>query len=446
MVQAGGSRGAFGSNIGFILAAAGSAIGLGNIWGFPYRASQSGGGAFVLLYLLCVALVGLPVLLAELSIGRAAQKSPVGAFTKLAPRSWWPLAGGMGVLTGFVILSFYAAIAGWAVGYLYKAVRGQFRRGLDMAQSEAIFDGLRASPLLSILWTSIFFLLTILVVRGGIKGGIEKASKILMPIFFLFLVGLVIRSVTLPGSGEGVRFLFNTDFHKITPRIVLDALGQAFFSMSLGMGAMMTYGSYLAKKENLAFSGTTVAVFDTGIALLAGLMIFPALFASGASDPQVGDEGLVFVVLPTIFDKIPAGGVFAVGFYSLLVIAALTSAISLLEVIVSYFVDERGWSRERAAWLMGGACWVMALGCALSGRFMGFLVHLTYNYVLLIGGFIICLFAGWRWGIRSAIGEMRAEGAAFPGLWFWGFLVRFVCPALIGLIVVHHIYQEFVGG
>ncbi len=442
MAAQGGGRGSWGSNFGFVLAAAGSAIGLGNIYGFPYKAAQSGGGAFALLYLLCVALIGVPVLFAELSIGRAAQKSPVGAFAKLAPGSWWPALGGLGVATGFAILAFYSVIAGWTVGYLAKAVTGQFATGLSIEQSQEVFASLSGSGVQSVIWTAAFFLLTMIVVRGGIHAGIERASKILMPVFFLLLVFLAVRSVTLEGAGEGVRYLFNTDFHKIKANTVLDALSQALFSMSLGMGAMITYGSYLSRKEDMPRAGLTVAAFDTGIALLAGLMIFPALFAAGAT-PAGDDQGLVFVVLPTIFDALPMGQIFAVAFYVLLAIAALTSSISLLEVVVSYFVDERNWSREKATWVLGVACFALAVPCAVSGKFMGILVQIFWTYALAIGALFICLFVGWRWGTTSARGELTADGSSLPGLPLWALLIKFFCPVVVGIIVVKRLLDLF---
>ncbi|HXI04248.1 MAG TPA: sodium-dependent transporter, partial [Candidatus Saccharimonadales bacterium] len=432
MVADAASRGKFGSNVGFILAAAGSAIGLGNIWGFPYMAAQSGGGAFVLLYLIAVGLIGVPVLLAELSIGRATQCSPVGAFARLAPRSAWPLVGALGVATGFAILAFYSVVAGWTVGYLFKALTFQFESGMTHEQSQAIFQGLSGSAGQSILWTAVFMVLTILVVRGGIQGGIERASKILMPVFFLLMLALVIRAVTLSNASGGIRYLFHFDLSAITPTIVLNALAQALFSLSLGMGAMITYGSYLSHEENLVGAGITVALADTSIALMAGLMIFPAIFHAGAQ--PAGDEGLVFVVLPTIFDKLPAGNLFAIAFYALLLIAALTSSISLLEVVVSYFVDERQWSREKSTWLLGIACFLLAVPCAASDAFMGIVIQIFYIYALAIGALLICVFTGWRWGTASAVGELR-RGGGLPGLGGWAVLIRWVCPVVAALIV-----------
>ncbi len=441
-------RGAFGSRLGFVLAASGSAIGLGNIWRFPYMAGENGGGAFVLLYLGCVACIGVPVLLAELSLGRATQSNPVGAFKKLAPRSAWPWVGSLGVLTGFGILAFYSVVAGWTVGYLSKALSGQFGSAITADRSGAMFGELIGDPILAIGLAAVFLLLTVVVVRGGISGGIERASKILMPIFFVLLVVLAIRSVTLPGGWAGVTFMFDTDFSKINAKVFMSALGQALFSLSLGMGAMITYGSYFPKGENMPLAGVSVAFYDTSIALLGGFMIFPALFAAGV-EPSAG-PGLVFVVLPTIFDKLPMGGMFAVAFYALLAIAALTSTISLLEVVVSYFVDERGWSRNKAAWTVGGACLGLAIPSALSqganaglSTFLGpeldFLSVqsiLFGNYSLSIGALFICLFVGWKWGVPAGLESLQRGGHVLPAAGVWGMLVRFVCPAAVVAVLI----------
>ncbi len=426
-------RGHWGSSLGFVLAAAGSAIGLGNIWGFPYMAAQSGGAAFVLVYLLCVAIVGIPVMFAELSIGRASQRNPVGAFRRLKPGTPWWLVGALGVISGFVILSFYSVIAGWTVGYLFKAARGDFAAGLTIEQSRSIFETFSGDPVMSLVCTAVFFALTMLVVQGGVHAGIERASRILMPVFFVLLVGLAVRAVTLPGGYAGVAYLFNADFHKLSPQVVLNALAQAFFSLSLGMGAMITYGSYLSRKENLPAAGVTVAIADTAVALLAGLMIFPAIFAAGAE--PAGSVGLVFHVLPTVFDQLPAGRVFAVAFYGLLVIAALTSSISLLEVVVAFFVDELGMLRRTATWLIGLACFALAIPSAISGAFMDRIVVIFYNYALATGALGICLFVGWAWTPKAAIEEMQAEGQRFPGLGLWGVLIRYVCPPLTAAIL-----------
>ncbi|MGD8376196.1 MAG: sodium-dependent transporter, partial [Acidobacteriota bacterium] len=371
-------RGEWSSRLGFILAAAGSAIGLGNIWRFPYTAGQYGGGAFVLVYLLFVAAIGMPVILAELSLGRRTKRNAVGAFRALFPRSWWPAVGGLGVVTGFGILSFYSVIAGWTLKYAWWSATGKFSGYIGGDESAALFEHLTGDGWSMILLTGLFLALTAVVVQRGVSAGIERSVKVLMPIFFLLLVLLVLRSVTLEGAGEGLEFLFDFDLSKLNAGAIVSALGQALFSLSIGMGAMITYGSYFPKDEDLPSAGVTVAIFDTAIALVAGLMIFPALFHAG-QEPTAG-PGLVFVVMPTIFSSFPGGAVaatlFGTAFYVLLAIAALTSTISLLEVIVAYFIDERGWSRPGATWLLAGTCFVLAVPSALSNGAVSWLSSL----------------------------------------------------------------------
>lgn len=442
-------RGQWTSRAGFILAAAGSAIGLGNIWRFPYTAGENGGGAFVLIYLLFVALIGTPVLFAELAVGRATQRNSVGAFKVLAPGTLWPWVGRLGVLAGFGILSFYSVIASFTLGYIYITFTGRFADGIDNEQSRELFETVSGHPVISVLLVAAFMLLTALVVRRGISSGIERAARILMPIFFIFLIVLAGRSLTLEGAGEGLRFLFAVDFSKITPAVAGVALGQALFSLSLGMGTMITYGSYLPKRENLPIAGFSVTFFDTLIALLAGVIIFPAIFHAGAS-PDAGTS-LVFVVMPTIFDAMPAGTLFALGFYVLLAIAALTSTMSLLEVIVAYFVDEHGWTREKTVWVISGACFLVAVPSALSygastffttllsedpkSGFLDLMNIVFGNYALSIGALFLCLFVGWRWKIAKAMAEIEEGGYRLPGGVVWGFLVRFVCPVAVVLIL-----------
>ena len=443
-------RGAWGSKLGFILAASGSAIGLGNIWRFPYSAGEGGGGAFVLVYLLFVALIGVPVMLAELSVGRTTQKSPVGAFKALFPDSVWPWVGALGVITGFGILAFYSVIAGWTVAYLGAAFTGGIAGLTDSEASGAYFTQLIGNGWEAAGLAALFLLVTALVVRGGISGGIERATKILMPILLVILVLLAVRAMTLPGAGAGISYLFKPDFGAMTITDVMGALGQALFSLSLGMGAMITYGSYMPKDQDLPSSGIIVAIFDTAIAILAGLIIFPALFAVGG-DPS-GGPGLVFVVLPTIFESLPAGGLFAIAFYLLLSIAALTSTISLLEVVVSYFVDEKEWSREKATWVVTGACLLLAVPSALSfgaseflstaiplgdGSFLDFQNILWGNFSLSIGALLICLFVGWKWGTKAAAASLEENGDQIPAQALWEFLVKYVCPIAVGAILVY---------
>ena len=440
-------RGQWSGKLGFILAAAGSAIGLGNIWRFPFSAEEGGGGIFVLIYLFFVIVIGVPVMLTELSIGRKTERNPVGAFKALVPDTWWPVVGGLGVLTGFGILAFYAVIAGWTIGYLYKALTGGLSVATDAAASGTIFGELVSDPWLAILLTGVFLVLTILVVRGGVSGGIERVTKILMPLLFVLLIVLAVRSITLPRGGEGLVFLFNPDFSELSFPVVMSALGQALFSLSLGMGAMITYGSYMPKSENLWQAGVSVALFDTLIAILSGLIIFPALFFAGAD--AEGGPGLVFVVLPTIFNAMPAGSIVAIAFFFLLAIAALTSTISLLEVVVSYFVDEREWTRNKAAWILGGICFVIAIPSALSQGAVGWLGanglftwdfltlnnNVWGNYSLSIGAILICLFAGWKWGIPKLL-ESLQEGSVpdefpLPGAPVLAILIKVICPIAI---------------
>jgi neurotransmitter:Na+ symporter, NSS family len=448
----GSGRGGFGSRIGFIFAAAGSAIGLGNIWRFPYTAGENGGGAFVLVYLVFVLGIGVPVLLAELAVGRNTQKSPVGAFKALFPESMWPMVGGLGVVTGFAILSFYSVVAGWTLSYLWKATTGVFGHPMTAEDSGKLFGELIGDPGRAIALSGGFLLLTILVVRKGVSGGIETASKVLMPLFFVLLVILAGRSLTLDGAGRGLEFMFKADFSKLGPKAIMSALGQALFSLSLGMGAMITYGSYLSRKEHLPLAGLSVAFFDTLIALLGGLIIFPALFHANA-DPGEG-PGLVFVVLPTIFDKMPSGTVFAIAFYALLAVAALTSTISLLEVVVSYFVDERGWAREKAAWLLGGGCFLLSIPSALSNgavsgfsalyragdkdkSFLDLLDTVFGNYSLSLGALLLSLFVGWKWGVKAGLAELESDGEhRLPLAAVWAFCIRFICPVAVLLILI----------
>ncbi|HLV02427.1 MAG TPA: sodium-dependent transporter, partial [Acidobacteriota bacterium] len=320
------TRDNWGSKLGFVLAAAGSAIGLGNIWGFPTQAGLNGGAGFVLVYLLCVLLIGVPVMIAELTLGRSSQSDPVGVFKKLAPGSPWKLVGVLGVVTGLVILSYYCVVAGWTLKYILLTLDGAFT-GSTATEVAETFTGFVSNGPQVILFHFIFVLMTVLIVIGGVRGGIEKVTTILMPMLFLLLLLLVLRSVTLPGASTGLEFYLKPDFEKMDSTVILTAMGQAFFSLSLGMGAMITYGSYLSRREDLISSAVYVSIADTTIAILAGFAIFPALFAVEGLTPDAG-PGLIFVVLPNIFNNIPLGQLFGAAFYLLLAIAALTSSIS----------------------------------------------------------------------------------------------------------------------
>jgi neurotransmitter:Na+ symporter, NSS family len=433
-------RGTWGSKVAFILAAAGSAIGLGNIWGFPTQVGLHGGAGFVLVYLGCVFLVGVPVMIAELTLGRKTKRDAVGAFKALAPGSRWKAVGALGVLTGLVILSYYSVIAGWTLKYLWFTVEGGLR-GANPDQINAVFTNFLSGPW-PILYHLLFMGLTVWVVMGGIEGGIEKVTTILMPFLFLILVLLVLRSVTLPGAAEGIEFYLRPDFSKISFKVVLAALGQAFFSLSLGMGAMITYGSYLSKKEDLVSSAIYVSLSDLLIAFLAGFAIFPALFAVQGLRPDQGPS-LIFLVLPNIFNEIPFGQAFGAAFYLLLVIAALTSSISLLEVVVAYFIDERGWSRRKAAVAVGAVAFLIGIPSALSEGyipfFQGFLEDADFLFgklALVIGGLFISVFLAWKWGMPAAMSEIRSSNRTFRLAPVWSVLIRYICPLAIAIILV----------
>lgn len=435
----------WGSRIGFILAAAGSAIGLGNIWRFPFKAGENGGAAFVIVYLICIALICLPYLFAELALGRNSQKNPVGAIDAIKKGTPWKLVGGLCVLTGVFILSYYGVVAGWAFGYIFK---GAIAPGVE---SGTFFETFIADPTRVIPLLGLFMLFTIGVVYGGVEQGIERWAKVLMPILLILMFVVIFRSVTLPGAEEGLNFYLNPDFSKINGTVILEALGQAFFSLSLGMGAMITYGSYLPKRENLLVSGGYVALFDTAIALLAGLMIFPAVFAMG-QDPSEG-AALVFVVLPEVFDAMPLGGFIGTVFFVLLSIAALTSTVSLMEVVVSYFVDETSWSRAKSVWIVGGFTFAVGIPSALAqggsdfftnqlqlfGQtgFLNIMDFIWGNLSLALGALLLSIFTGWVWGTGNAIDELQqgADGG-FEGLLpsVWAVFLKYVCPIVIAVI------------
>lgn len=442
------------SRIGFILAAAGSAIGLGNIWRFPYLAGEGGGGAFVMIYLLCILLIGMPYLFAELSLGRNSQRNPVGAIKSITGGgSAWILVGGFCVLAGFVILSYYSVIAGWAVGYAVK----------DVLAPSMGFEAFAASPGIVIGLLAVFLLMTFLVVVGGIQQGIERWAKILLPVLFVLIILVIIRAVTLDGAAEGLRFYLVPDFSAVTFDLVIAALGQAFFTLSLGMGAMITYGSYLPKREDIAISGGYVVLFNTVIALMAGFMIFPALFAVGA-DPETG-PALVFVVLPEVFSQMPLGGLVSFLFFVLLSIAALTSSISLLEVVVSYFVDEKNWSRQKSVWTIGAFVFLMAIPSALSqgavgslsdmsylfgesglfgqNNFLGLLDYLVGSAGLAVGAFLLSIFIGWTWGADRAADELQQGSTVFTGVLVdaWTFTLRYVIPVVVFVIVLSNLFD-----
>lgn len=448
-----GAREHWGSKVGFVLAAAGSAIGLGNIWKFPYIAGENGGAAFVFIYLICIALIGLPVLIAEVLMGRTTQRNPVGAFRRLSGSPFWTAIGGLGVLAGFIILSFYSVVAGWSLGYIFEALKGSFYQFSDPAAAEQHFDALTGKVGWILGWHGVFFALTMVVVYAGIKGGIERGSKIMMPALFVILIILVIRGLTLPGAEQGLKFLWEPDWSKISAQSVLVALGHAFFTLSLGMGAMMTYGSYLSEDDHIPEASLQIVFLDTLIALLAGLAIFTSVFATG-QNPAAG-PGLIFHTLPVVFTRMPGGTLFAILFFLLLSLAALTSAISLLEVVVAYFVDERHWKRHTAVVVFGLITFLLGVPSALSynllaevqlfGKtFFDLADYLASNILLPMGGLFIAVFVAWVWGFDRALGELK-KGARnlferYPfTITVWQIFLKYLAPVMIFIVFLYSI-------
>ncbi len=427
----------WGSKLGFILAAAGSAVGLGNIWRFPYVTGQNGGAAFVLVYAAIVFIIGFSVMLAEMAIGRKAQLNAVGSFEKLKG-GFWPIVGWMGVAAGFIILSFYCVIGGWTIKYTIFSFSGLMDAAAAGKAGE-VFGGFVTNTTHVVIYQAIFMLATIFIVAKGIGEGIERYCKFLMPALFVILLVLIVRSVTLPGAEKGLAFYLKPDFSKLSGGSLGAALGQAFFSLSLGMGCMITYGSYVDRKTALPSSAIQVCFIDTMVALLAGLVIFPAVFAFGV-DAGAG-AGLTFVTLPGVFAKMPGGMIWSALFFILLFIAALTSSISLLEVVCAYFID-KGWPRAKAAWVLGIVIFAIGVPSAISltgglkvaGKdFLDAMDFISSNVLLPLGGVFISLFVGWFW-TADARKEVSNNGEYSFGLmepWMW------VCKILAPVAILY---------
>ncbi|MFH1212999.1 MAG: sodium-dependent transporter [Candidatus Neomarinimicrobiota bacterium] len=439
------------SRVGFILAAAGSAVGLGNIWKFPYLVGENGGAVFIFLYLICVIIIGLPVVIAETLIGRTAQKNPVGSFKLLSKGNpFWMGVGILGVITGFIILSYYNVIAGWCLGYVVESLKGSFQAMNNTNQAAQLFNRLSGSGRWSLTYHAIFMALTVSIIYFGVTNGIEKSSKILMPSLIIIILILIVRGITLENSRAGIVYLLKPDFTYVTGRTVLMALGQAFFSLSIGMGVMITYGSYLSKKDNIPSSATNIVVIDTVVALLAGFMIFPAIFALGMKPDQ--GPALLFNTLPILFNQIPGGYWFRILFFILMGVAALTSTISLLEVVTAYFVDEYNLSRKRIAIIAGTVIFLLGVPSALSfGRwsairimnlsFFNFFDYLAANILLPVGGLFITIFVGWFWSRENVISEIN-KGAGNVSAWIlksWYFLIRYIAPGLVAIVLLNSI-------
>ena len=442
-------RGNFGSKLGIILATAGSAVGLGNVWRFPFMTGQNGGAAFIILYIACILLLGIPGMVSEFIIGRRAQSNAYRAYGKMGGR-WWRLVGILGILTSTIILGFYAVVAGWCLQYLFASVAGQLSG--DAAYVQHYFQSFSADPLKPCLWAVAFVLITHLVIVRGVQRGIERASKILMPLLMLLLLVIVVASCLLPGAGEGIRFLLLPDFTKVTHSVFLEALGQAFFSLSLGTACLCTYASYFSRQTNLVRSAAQIALLDTAIAILAGLMIFPAAFSVGIN-PDSGPS-LIFITLPNVFQQAFAampvvGYVISILFYALLVFAALTSTISMHEIGTVFFHEELHLSRSKAAYILTVVCSLLAIFCSLSVgasdaiRFFGmslmdFCDFLTAQVMLPAGALLTSIMMGWLVSARTVRDEFTNGGTVNHSLFaLWRFCVRYVVPLCIVLIFLH---------
>ncbi len=450
------NREQFGSTIGVIAATAGSAIGLGNIWRFPYVTGENGGAAFLLIYIFLMLAIGVPVMLSEMVIGRKSQSNAIGSFKKLVPKSYWWLIGLMGIFASFVILAFYGTVAGWTLHYVYSSLS----HNLLGQNYETFFLDFKDSQLMPIVWHIVFMVLTAFIVLAGVKKGIEKYTKLLMPLLFLLIIVLCVRSVTLPGASKGLEFLFRPDFSKINANVILAALGQAFFSLSIGMGAVITYASYVRKKENLGKISLYVTFADFLLALLAGIMIFSAVFAFGI-EPSSG-PGLVFMTIPSIFEQIPFGNIFSIIFFLLLAIAALTSSISLLEVVVAYAVEELKLKRKWATLISSVLITIIGLFCTLSwSTFKNFNINvgsesemgetkvmyffdmmdfLASNILLPLGGMLIVIFVGWKLGKQKSIIELSNENTIKSNLFsVVFFIIKFIAPIAIAFVFLRGI-------
>ncbi len=443
----------WGTRMGFILAATGSAVGLGNIWKFPYITGENGGGYFVLIYLACVLLVGLPIMIAEVMMGRASRQSPVGAFLHFRGRdTLWSGVGWLGVAAGFVILSYYSVVAGWSMNYILLSLTDHLQT-LDADGISDVFTTLHAAGDINLFWHFLFMATVIGVVIGGVQKGIERTCNVLMPLLFVLVVLLVCYSIFLPGGGflKALNFIFVPHAELLSKRSVLEALGHAFFTLSLGMGAMLTYGSYMQNRRDVVYNSLWVAGMDTVIALLACMMIYPAVFAFG-QEAQAG-PGLVFKTLPILFAQMPGGLILSLLFFLLLTFAALSSAISLQEVVTATVIDRLGWERRRATMITGSAIFLFGVPSALSGsgelfgswtrifgaNFFDTMDYLASNWMLPLGGLLIAIFVGWVMKDKDRRDAFGAD--EHPAVYYILFkiLVKIVAPISVLIVLLHKI-------
>ena len=446
------SRDRFG-RFGTLVAMAGSAVGLGNLWRFPYLVGENGGAAFIIIYIVFVFLLCLPIFISEFVVGRRSQENAYAAFRDLSGGSPWRWVGLFTIIVPLIVLSYYSVIGGWSVDYLLKSLTLSFTGNASQSTIHTMFIDFVSSTWAPLATHTVFLAVTTLIVVVGIKGGIEKFSKIMMPILFFMVLAIAIYSLTLPGASAGLDYIFNPDFSKITGKACAAALGQAFFSLSLGFGTIMTYASYVDKKENILLQSSATAMSDLMFALIAGVAIMPAVFAFGLN-PQSG-PGLVFETLPYVFGQMPAGGIVAILFFLALLVAALTSSISMLEVAVAYLVEEKKFSRVGACVLLFVICWVVGALCSLSfgplshiqidgGNLFDFFDNLSSNILMTLGSLLTVLFVGWRMKKTDVYdeftngGTLSANAKVFGVLWF---LIRYICPLTIITIFLSGLFS-----
>lgn len=439
------------SRLGFTFAAVGSAVGLANIWKFPYIVGKNGGAAFIAVYLICLLLIGFPVFIAEIVIGRKGRKNPCGAMSLLGGGPIWRIAGALILATGFIVSSFYSVVAGWILGYIVEAFSGSLSSFDSAQESVKHYDSLIASPFWTIGFHLFFMLLCVLVLFGGVRKGIEKGTSFLMPILMLVLFGLVIKGLTLSGAKEGLHFLLSPDWSLLTPAAIVTALGHSFFTLSLGQGTMITYGSYLPKEENIIASCFPVAILDTLVSILSAVAVFTIVFSVGI-EPSSG-PALIFHTLPYVFSQIPGGYLAAIFFFFLVALAALTSEISAMEPLIAYFVDEKGWKRKHAVCVSGLGAFLLGVPSALSSNllsnwtlweatFFDAINFIATSVMIPVGGFIAVILVGWAWGAQEAIEHLKYGAGSFFRKSkylhvYFSFCFKYITPILIVFVFFH---------
>lgn len=450
-------RGSWGSKLGFIFAVAGSAVGLANIWRFPYIVGENGGAAFIIVYLLCLLLIGFPVFMSEILIGRTTQTSPSGAFAELGGSRKWGWAGKLTILTGLLVSAFYSAVAGWILGYLIEAIKGNVSNFENSGDAVGHYQALMDSPLWGLSFHFFFLLICIGVLLLGVRSGIERGNKIMMPLLFCVLIFLAIWGLTMPNAHKGLTFLLTPDWSALTPQAFLIALGQAFFTLSLGQGTMVTYGSYLDKRESLLSSCVPVVVMDTVISLLAAVAVFTIVF-SVELEPNSG-PGLVFHTLPWAFSQIPFGHFLAVLFFLLVVLAALTSEISAMEPTIAYLIDEWGWKRRSAVLACGTVAFIFGIPAALSYSalkhhsvagmaYLDLMSFAATGILIPVGGLFAVILVGWKWGVSKALVHLKeGSDALFERHqwlnWYFRICFKYTAPLLILLVLLNEILAQF---